>query len=617
MATVEQAVKATGDQFYVTHCAIGDSVLNNPGYTVRAASVTDSAALDAAFHYPPYELPIDLWKPAPVKAQAPRRLARTAHPNGGVWVAHSVYLEKDTVGRERSYFSHLLHLPATVADPIAVLESWDADGWAKGSPTGGPKTLPRVGLPTNRAISQGMLLAFLSRPKSGATDLASVACPTRFHSDVSARCDLVSRFCQALVLVTAAKVAESPRDRLFVHAEPGLVAMLLYAAARILPPHFTADLTFSTFEPAHRALRAYNLATVVGTYLGAPDRGLDPDLATKCGYVLDAFKPERSSPELSGWVEAPNGISELIDLAVEGNWELLGKVHRRIGTGADALARVAKTIDGLRAAPDVKASRAKPPASAARQLVESVTPSETEVVAAPARLPERVRWWADTRTRVGAVACGLLLVAVVVLALRNPNRATNKTTVESVAVAPVAAPPPANPVVQPLMAKPVAPVLPNPADPLPPMGELTPVENPAVLAETVGLLAGLQLYQSYLNIGLLADAGAEGLYEAGELTQLLGSVVTPLEKIEKQLEKVAGLKSLSEDDAAAVARMQKIAGLLRQQGKSLRSFWETGVADHGKKYEESRQTAWAELSDLLQLAPKKDTAPEPKPVEKP
>src|SRR6185369_8258772 len=122
-------------------------------------------------------------------------------------------------------------------------------------------------------------------------DLSAVVCPDRFHADVSARRELVARFLHALALVTAAKEAGRPRDRLFVHAEPGLVAMLLYAAARVLPPHFTADLTFSTFEPAHRDIRAYNSATVVGTFLGAPGVGLDRDLATERGYALDALEP--------------------------------------------------------------------------------------------------------------------------------------------------------------------------------------------------------------------------------------------------------------------------------------------------------------------------------------
>ena len=154
-----------------------------------------------------------------------------------------------------------------------------------------------------------------------------------------------------------------------------------------------------------------------------------------------------------------------------------------------------------------------------------------------------------------------------------------------------------------------------PAQPPAPAKAAPASEDSAVLAETVGLLAGLQLYQSYLNIGLLADARAEGLYEAAELAQLLGSVVAPLEKVEKQLEKVAKLK-LPKADADAIARMQKVAGLLRQQGKSLQSFWDTGVADHGKKYEEARQAAWKELAELLELEPKKGVAPEPKTPDK-
>jgi hypothetical protein len=128
----------------------------------------------------------------------------------------------------------------------------------------------------------------------------------------------------------------------------------------------------------------------------------------------------------------------------------------------------------------------------------------------------------------------------------------------------------------------------------------------AVLLETVGLLAGVQLYQAYLNIGLLADGYAEGLYESAEAAQLLGSVVGPLEKIEKQLEKVAVLK-LTKDDAAAIMRMKKIAGLLRSQGKSLQSYWDTDAEGDSKKYEETRQAAWKELSDLLELEPKKKT----------
>ena len=49
-------------------------------------------------------------------------------------------------------------------------------------------------------------------------------------------------------------------------------------------------------------------------------------------------------------------------------------------------------------------------------------------------------------------------------------------------------------------------------------------------------------------------------------------------------------------DAQAVARMQKIAGLLREQGKALQLFWDTGLAEHSKKYEEARQAAETALA---------------------
>ena len=129
-----------------------------------------------------------------------------------------------------------------------------------------------------------------------------------------------------------------------------------------------------------------------------------------------------------------------------------------------------------------------------------------------------------------------------------------------------------------------------------------PAENAStrVLTETVGLFAGLNLYQTYLNIGLLADGYAEGLYEEKEVKQLLGSVLTPLEAADKQLDKVGKLP-LNAADRAAIARLRKILGLLRKQGAELQAFWETGKPEHGNNYEAIRKEAWAGISNLLGL----------------
>ena len=349
MSSAGQPATATGDQFYVTHCTTADSVMNSPGYSVRAASAADNPdVLKRALEYPPYEIPLDMWREKPTKPQTPRRLARTKNPAGGIWVAHSVYLDKDTMNRDRSYFTHLISLPASV-DTATVLESWDADGWVKEYAQGAPKSLSKSSIPVGSKISRTSLVAFISRQVGGTTELSAVVCPARFRADPAARRMLVARFLKAVVLLTEAKAAGEGRDRLFVHAEPGLVAMLLYAAARILPPGFAGDLTFSTFEPSHRAIRDYKLATVVGTYLGLPGKGLDQDLVTNRGIGFDAIQPEKSSPELAEAIPVSPGILELLDLAVAGDWELLDDVHRLIGTDPGAIDKVPGTIALARA----------------------------------------------------------------------------------------------------------------------------------------------------------------------------------------------------------------------------------------------------------------------------
>ena len=156
---------------------------------------------------------------------------------------------------------------------------------------------------------------------------------------------------------------------------------------------------------------------------------------------------------------------------------------------------------------------------------------------------------------------------------------------------PVGAQPPAGP-------PPAPPAPPAPVPAAPPATSAD--EKAGLLAETVGLLASLQLYQSYLNIGLLADAKAEGVYDAAIAAPLLGSVVTPLAKVEAQLTKLAALP-LPVDDAAALAKLLKITKLVRTQGTELEAFWQTGVMDHARRYEAARREAWRELNALLKL----------------
>jgi hypothetical protein len=152
------------------------------------------------------------------------------------------------------------------------------------------------------------------------------------------------------------------------------------------------------------------------------------------------------------------------------------------------------------------------------------------------------------------------------------------------------------------------------ADPAPPAAaavgarrEPSPERRPATsedananvqLTETVGLLSGLYLYQSYLNIGLLADGKAERLYDDKAARSVLDSILNPLETVDKQLAKI-GKQARSGGDRDAVDRIRIMVDLLRRQGKELKAFWDSGSPEDGARYEATRQEAWKQISATL------------------
>lgn len=334
----------SAQQFYVTHCVKTDSVLSNPGWSVRAASTADLTLARQSLEYPPYELPMDMWSGLPSRNEAPRRLARIPAAGEGMWVVNTSYLEKDTMGRDRAYFTHALLLPAVGA--IDVLRSWAAPGWTTDYPQGAPQQLGVPTLPRGTAIGEAALAAFAGdAPVAAIAPLATTVCPPRLAADPARRRDLLARFLAAFVASVEADA--SPRGRLYVHAEPGLVALLLFAAARLLPPGWTNDLTFTTYEPAHRGLREYKHARVVGTYFGNPAKGLDPDLASARGFGIDTFQVEHCSPEFRG--SPPVEWAALIELAAAGDWSLIDRTRRLLTDPRPAPTRFAAAVDLARA----------------------------------------------------------------------------------------------------------------------------------------------------------------------------------------------------------------------------------------------------------------------------
>src|SRR5262245_14570026 len=140
---------------------------------------------------------------------------------------------------------------------------------------------------------------------------------------------------------------------------------------------------------------------------------------------------------------------------------------------------------------------------------------------------------------------------------------------------------------------------PPPAAPARP-AEKPPADPRAALTETVGLLSGLYLYQTYLNVGLLADGKAERLYDERAARAVLASVLTPLDAVDKQLAKVGELAQTPADRQAA-ERLRGVVGLLRRQGQELIAFWDSGHPAWGARYEATRLEAWKQINALLGL----------------
>jgi hypothetical protein len=120
------------------------------------------------------------------------------------------------------------------------------------------------------------------------------------------------------------------------------------------------------------------------------------------------------------------------------------------------------------------------------------------------------------------------------------------------------------------------------------------------LLEAVGSLAASHYYQTYLNIGFLADGKAQGLYGDKEAKKVLDSLLSLLATADKQLETVSKL-DLEKEDQNSVNQMRKLSSLLRDQGKELQAFWESGNQDRSANYEDLHQKSWTGLSQLLGL----------------
>ncbi|MFL5243945.1 MAG: hypothetical protein ACJ8FY_17730 [Gemmataceae bacterium] len=122
------------------------------------------------------------------------------------------------------------------------------------------------------------------------------------------------------------------------------------------------------------------------------------------------------------------------------------------------------------------------------------------------------------------------------------------------------------------------------------------------LLETLGALSTAHFYQTYLNIGLLADAKAKGLYSPKDAFKVLDSVLALHKSVDRKLAALDKI-DLDREDRASLEQMSRLSALLRKQAKNLQIFWDTDKDEDAALYESVRKETWASLSKLMGIGP--------------
>jgi len=146
-------------------------------------------------------------------------------------------------------------------------------------------------------------------------------------------------------------------------------------------------------------------------------------------------------------------------------------------------------------------------------------------------------------------------------------------------------------------AKPAEPAAPREA-PKPAVAPGKSAEERDRLLEALGTLTAAHYFQTYLNIGFIADGKTRGTYTDRDARKVLDSVLSLVNSAERQLDALEKI-DLSGGDRARLVELQAVSALLRQQGKELLAYWDTGKDENAARYENLRQTAWASILKLM------------------
>jgi hypothetical protein len=116
--------------------------------------------------------------------------------------------------------------------------------------------------------------------------------------------------------------------------------------------------------------------------------------------------------------------------------------------------------------------------------------------------------------------------------------------------------------------------------------------------QLIGILTASYLYQSYLNIGYLADATSGGVYSEDEAIEQVDGLIGVIGGVRDELQAYSKYMQ-SESDLLYVENLVKIADILLQEAGALQRYYQTGDEDYARDYLEFNDVAQRAISQLL------------------
>ncbi len=120
--------------------------------------------------------------------------------------------------------------------------------------------------------------------------------------------------------------------------------------------------------------------------------------------------------------------------------------------------------------------------------------------------------------------------------------------------------------------------------------------------QTIGTLTAAHYFQTYLNIGFIADGKGKGTIANEEARKLLRSVLSVVDSVDRQLETL-GKRTLDKEDRDSLEQMRAVSALLRQQSRELQTYWDSGQDQDAARYETLRKHSYAAISKLMGIGP--------------